>query len=109
MILKAESFWISLNIIWTKIDELKFGFSCNTNQKLNKAIKHLQEDEEAGREIQMQLLPDDKSTFNKYEFSRVRLPSTYLSGDFTDYNWQFWVQVDNDIINVIILKKIWLC
>lgn len=55
------------------------------NKSLEEALKKLQEDEEAGREIQRQLLPEPEKTFFEYEFSSHLIPSMYLSGDFTDY------------------------
>ena len=57
----------------------------NTNQVLQKTLTKLEEEEEAGKAIQFQLLPKEKISMNGYEFSRYLLPSTYLSGDFTDY------------------------
>lgn len=55
------------------------------NRELSRTVQLLQEDEEAGRNIQFQLLPRDKYSFGEYEFSRRLYPSTYLSGDFVDY------------------------
>lgn len=57
----------------------------DANKKLNEAIHHLQSDEEAGKELQLQLLPAENEVYDQYTFSRVLLPSMYLSGDFTDY------------------------
>jgi serine phosphatase RsbU (regulator of sigma subunit) len=55
------------------------------NRQLTRTVQQLEEDEEAGRNIQFQLLPRDKYVFGDYEFSRRLYPSTYLSGDFVDY------------------------
>jgi sigma-B regulation protein RsbU (phosphoserine phosphatase) len=55
------------------------------NRELTQTLKHLQEDEEAGRRIQFQLLPDDNIHFGSYTFQRRLFPSMYLSGDFVDY------------------------
>lgn len=55
------------------------------NGKLRNTLEQLQQDEEAGRKIQSQLLPEDKRTFGQYVFSRRLYPSMYLSGDFVDY------------------------
>lgn len=57
----------------------------NTNQVLQRTLSRLEEEEEAGKAIQFQLLPQEKVIFSGFEFSRYLLPSTYLSGDFTDY------------------------
>jgi serine phosphatase RsbU (regulator of sigma subunit) len=55
------------------------------NRELSQSLKQLQEDEEAGRKIQFQLLPEDKRCFGGYTFRRRLYPSVYLSGDFVDY------------------------
>jgi len=56
-----------------------------TNQSLEKALTKLEEDEEAGRELQEQLLPKNSMIFQQYKFSSKLMPSLYLSGDFIDY------------------------
>jgi len=55
------------------------------NQELTRTLQQLQEDEEAGRSIQLQLLPEDNKRFGEYAFRRRLYPSMYLSGDFVDY------------------------
>ncbi len=55
------------------------------NRELTQTLKQLQEDEEAGRSIQFQLLPEDNSSFGSFTFRRRLYPSMYLSGDFVDY------------------------
>jgi sigma-B regulation protein RsbU (phosphoserine phosphatase) len=55
------------------------------NQELARTLKQLQEDEEAGRRIQLQMLPEDNRCFGVYTFRRRLFPSMYLSGDFVDY------------------------
>jgi serine phosphatase RsbU (regulator of sigma subunit) len=55
------------------------------NAQLQQSLRRLQRDEEAGRQIQFQLLPEDKQQYGPYEFSRQLLTSLYLSGDFVDY------------------------
>jgi len=55
------------------------------NRELTQTLKQLQEDEEAGRRIQFQLLPEDNRSFGNYTFQRRLYPSMYLSGDFVDY------------------------
>jgi len=47
--------------------------------------QELQADEEAGRRMQFQLLPEDRRRFGEYTFTRRLFPSMYLSGDFVDY------------------------
>ena len=55
------------------------------NRDLVQALKQYEEDQEAGRKMQFQLLPPDNQTFGEYTFTRRLYPSTYLSGDFVDY------------------------
>ena len=55
------------------------------NRKLEQTLGRLQEDEETGRRIQHQLLPEDGKTLGTYHFQRRLYPSMYLSGDFVDY------------------------
>ena len=57
----------------------------STNQQLQNSLQQLKEDEEAGRNLQFQLLPEEKESFAGYEFSRKLWTSLYLSGDFVDY------------------------
>jgi serine phosphatase RsbU (regulator of sigma subunit) len=55
------------------------------NRELTQTLQQLQDDEEAGRAIQFQLLPEDDKRFGNYRFRRRLYPSMYLSGDFIDY------------------------
>ena len=55
------------------------------NRELTQTLQQLQDDEEAGRAIQFQLLPEDDKRFGHYRFRRRLYPSMYLSGDFIDY------------------------
>ena len=55
------------------------------NRELTQTLRQLQDDEEAGRAIQFQLLPEDSKRFGHYRFRRRLYPSMYLSGDFIDY------------------------
>ena len=55
------------------------------NRELSRTLKQLQEDEEAGRRIQSQLLPGEKQFYGRYAFRSKLYPSMYLSGDFVDY------------------------
>jgi sigma-B regulation protein RsbU (phosphoserine phosphatase) len=57
----------------------------NTVARLRETLDTLQEDEEAGKRIQFQLLPDDEVAFGSVLFQRRLLPSSSLSGDFVDY------------------------
>ncbi len=54
-------------------------------ESLERLNRELQADEEAGRRVQFQLLPEDNRRFGGYRFTRQLFPSMYLSGDFVDY------------------------
>jgi len=53
--------------------------------ELKQTLNRLEEDEQAGRNLQFRLLPPDRHTVLGCEFIRRLYPSTYLSGDFVDY------------------------
>lgn len=55
------------------------------NETLSHNLKTLERDQEAGRQVQKQLLPLSKLSPGPYEFQYKILPSLYLSGDFVDY------------------------
>jgi len=55
------------------------------NAELERHLELLQQDQEAGRRAQIQLLPEPQSTINGYQFQHVIVPSLNLSGDFIDY------------------------
>lgn len=55
------------------------------NQALKKSLDILEQDQEAGRSVQMRLLPEQDMKFGPYHFSHGVEPSLYLSGDFVDY------------------------
>ena len=57
----------------------------DTVARLRESLDTLQEDEEAGRRIQFQLLPEDGLSYGPCRFQRLLLPSASLSGDFVDY------------------------
>ena len=56
-----------------------------TNQELQQNLSILKDDQEAGRCIQLQLLPPNNLHFGELVFSHHMIPSLYLSGDFIDY------------------------
>lgn len=61
-------------------DELEFA-----NSELAENLDILQQDQEAGRQAQLQLLPDPEVMIGDYKFSHTIYPSLYLSGDFLDH------------------------
>lgn len=57
----------------------------NTNRELKESLLLLQQDQQAGRQVQLKMLPPAHKSFGDYHFSHKILPSLYLSGDFVDY------------------------
>lgn len=55
------------------------------NKELEKNLELLQQDQDAGRRAQLQLLPEPNAAFNGYLFEHVIIPSLNLSGDFVDF------------------------
>jgi len=55
------------------------------NKQLTISLSVLKEDQEAGRNIQFELLPDKVFVQGNCTFSHEVMPSLYLSGDFVDY------------------------
>lgn len=55
------------------------------NQELSAALEELKADQEAGRELQARLLPEDEHCMGGFAFRRRLYPAMYLSGDFVDY------------------------
>jgi len=54
-------------------------------QALQKNLDTLEEDQKAGRSVQLRLLPDQGATYDGYQFNFRVFPSLYLSGDFIDF------------------------
>lgn len=55
------------------------------NAELEHSLDLLEEDQEAGRRIQLRMLPPTPYVVEHYGFSHRIFPSLYLSGDFVDY------------------------
>ncbi len=55
------------------------------NRELERNLDVLEEDQEAGRRIQLRMLPETPWQVDGYVFSHRIVPSLYLSGDFVDY------------------------
>jgi sigma-B regulation protein RsbU (phosphoserine phosphatase) len=55
------------------------------NTELRGTVKVLEQDQQAGRQVQMRMLPATPLVLGDYVFSHTVIPSLYLSGDFTDY------------------------
>jgi len=55
------------------------------NLELRGTVKMLEQDQQAGRQVQLRMLPATPLILDDYVFSHTVIPSLYLSGDFTDY------------------------
>ncbi|MCZ6828932.1 MAG: SpoIIE family protein phosphatase [Gammaproteobacteria bacterium] len=55
------------------------------NAELRGNVRMLEQDQQAGRHVQMRMLPQSPLLLGDYVFSHSVIPSLYLSGDFTDY------------------------
>jgi sigma-B regulation protein RsbU (phosphoserine phosphatase) len=55
------------------------------NTELRGTIKVLEQDQQAGRQVQLSMLPATPLVLGDYSFSHTVIPSLFLSGDFTDY------------------------
>ena len=55
------------------------------NRSLQASLRLLQEDQDAGRHVQMNMLPTTPWVYEGFQFSHHIIPSLYLSGDFVDY------------------------
>lgn len=56
-----------------------------TNRELRGTVKMLEQDQQAGRQVQLRMLPATPLVLEDYVLSHTVIPSLYLSGDFTDY------------------------
>lgn len=55
------------------------------NKELQSHLHALEQDQQAGRHVQMQMLPATPTRIGRYTFAHQIIPSLYLSGDFVDY------------------------
>ncbi len=55
------------------------------NTELRGTVKVLEQDQQAGRQVQLRMLPATPLVLDNYVFSHTVIPSLFLSGDFTDY------------------------
>lgn len=55
------------------------------NSELRATVKVLEQDQQAGRQVQLKMLPVTPLILDDYVISHTVIPSLYLSGDFTDY------------------------
>jgi len=55
------------------------------NRELQASLSLLQEDQNAGRQVQLNMLPETPWEVDGLHFAHKIIPSLYLSGDFVDY------------------------
>lgn len=55
------------------------------NRELQASLDLLREDQTAGRQVQMNMLPVTPWSAGEFDFAHQIIPSLYLSGDFVDY------------------------
>lgn len=55
------------------------------NRELNESLRLLKEDQEAGRAVQLKMLPEPVKDYGNVHIEYTIIPSLYLSGDFVDY------------------------
>ncbi len=56
-----------------------------TNAELRGTVQVLEQDQQAGRHVQLRLLPPSPVDIDSFRFSHSVIPSLFLSGDYTDY------------------------
>lgn len=56
-----------------------------TNRELQTSLSLLEEDQNAGRQMQLSMLPETPWQSDDFQFAHQVIPSLYLSGDFVDY------------------------
>jgi sigma-B regulation protein RsbU (phosphoserine phosphatase) len=64
------------------------------NRKLSQSLHALEQDQQAGRLVQLKMLPPSPKHIGTYRFTHHVVPSLYLSGDFLDY----FTAGDNDLV-----------
>ncbi len=55
------------------------------NSELKAHLQALEQDQQAGRQLQLKLYPQQDLHIGSYHFSHCMIPSLYLSGDFLEY------------------------
>ena len=55
------------------------------NAELRGTVQVLEQDQQAGRHVQLRMLPQSPIQIGDFQFSHSVIPSLYLSGDYTDY------------------------
>ncbi len=56
-----------------------------TNKEMRDHLRMLEQDQQAGRHVQMKMMPPKETRYGKYLLNQQVIPSLYLSGDFVEY------------------------
>ncbi len=65
----------------------------STNKEMREHLRILEQDQQAGRHVQMKMMPPKQARFGNYILNQQVIPSLYLSGDFVEY-----VQLDEKFL-----------
>ncbi|NRH28457.1 two-component system response regulator RssB [Pseudomonas sp. MS19] len=76
----------ALDRVYLRLENKRYGEQLEVaNRELQASLHLLQEDQNAGRQVQMNMLPETPWQVADLQFSHRIIPSLYLSGDFVDY------------------------
>ncbi|MEK1906982.1 MAG: two-component system response regulator RssB [Pseudomonas sp.] len=76
----------ALDRVHLRLENLRYREKLETaNRELQASLHLLQEDQNAGRQVQMNMLPVTPWKIDGLQFAHQIIPSLYLSGDFVDY------------------------
>ncbi|OEO26078.1 fused response regulator/phosphatase [Pseudomonas sp. J237] len=76
----------ALDRVNLRLENKRYGEQLEVaNRELQASLHLLQEDQNAGRQVQMNMLPETPWQVADLQFSHRIIPSLYLSGDFVDY------------------------
>lgn len=76
----------ALDRVHLRLENLRYREKLEAaNRELQASLHLLQEDQNAGRQVQMNMLPVTPWTVDGLQFAHQIIPSLYLSGDFVDY------------------------
>lgn len=76
----------ALDRVLLRVENLRYREKLEAaNRQLQASLSLLEEDQNAGRHVQMNMLPQTPWAADGLQFAHQIIPSLYLSGDFVDY------------------------
>ncbi|MDZ7887718.1 MAG: two-component system response regulator RssB [Pseudomonas sp.] len=76
----------ALDRVQLRVENLRYREKLEAaNRQLQASLSLLEEDQNAGRQVQMNMLPQTPWAVDGLRFAHQIIPSLYLSGDFVDY------------------------